>query len=173
MDQTLTLEQLAGDADALRGMLGVSQIDILAHSVGGFVALTYALRYPQHLGRLILMNTAPAWDYGETIAARALAKGATANDLGLLDLSKCHEDSDLAMVWRQLAPLYFAKFNEVIAKQMTDRLRGPPQKSSARMTSRRVWGTSLRRRSSLPVAKTSSCQPSNPSASIGQFHART
>ena len=95
VDQTLTLEQLAGDADALRGMLGVSQIDILAHSVGGFVALTYALRYPQHLGRLILMNTAPAWDYGETIAARALAKGATANDLGLLDLSKCHEDVDL------------------------------------------------------------------------------
>ena len=43
--ETLTLEQLADDADALRGMLGVRQIDIMAHSVGGLVALTYALRY--------------------------------------------------------------------------------------------------------------------------------
>ena len=54
---TMTMENLTADADALRQALGYDQWAVLGHSFGGNVALEYALRYPQSLTRLILMNT--------------------------------------------------------------------------------------------------------------------
>jgi proline iminopeptidase len=54
---TMTFENLTADADALRQALGFEQWAVLGHSFGGNVALEYALRYPQSLSRLILMNT--------------------------------------------------------------------------------------------------------------------
>ena len=54
---SMTWENLTADADALRERLGFKQWTVLGHSFGGNVALEYALRYPQSLSRLILMNT--------------------------------------------------------------------------------------------------------------------
>jgi proline iminopeptidase len=42
------------------GTLGIPHPTILGHSFGGFVALTLAVRHPDVVGRLILMNTAAA-----------------------------------------------------------------------------------------------------------------
>jgi proline-specific peptidase len=54
---TMTMDNLTADADALRQALGYDQWIVLGHSFGGNVALEYALRYPQSLSHLILMNT--------------------------------------------------------------------------------------------------------------------
>ena len=54
---SMTWENLTADADALRQTLGFERWAVLGHSFGGNVALEYALRYPQHLSHLILMNT--------------------------------------------------------------------------------------------------------------------
>ncbi len=54
---SMTMENLTADADALRLALGFDQWAVLGHSFGGHVALEYALRYPQSLSRLVLMNT--------------------------------------------------------------------------------------------------------------------
>lgn len=54
---SMTWENLTADADALRQQLGFDQWAVLGHSFGGNVALEYALRYPQSLSRLVLMNT--------------------------------------------------------------------------------------------------------------------
>ena len=54
---SMTLENLTADAEALRQALGFEQWALLGHSFGGNVALEYALRYPQSLSRLVLMNT--------------------------------------------------------------------------------------------------------------------
>ena len=54
---SMTLENLTADADALRQALGFEQWTVLGQSFGGNVALEYALRYPQSLTRLILMDT--------------------------------------------------------------------------------------------------------------------
>ncbi len=53
----MTFENLTADAEALRQELGFEQWALLGHSFGGNVALEYALRYPQSLSRLVLMNT--------------------------------------------------------------------------------------------------------------------
>ncbi len=54
---SMTWENLIADAEALRQTLGFDKWAVLGHSFGGNVALEYALRYPQNLSRLILMNT--------------------------------------------------------------------------------------------------------------------
>ena len=54
---TMTWGNLTADADALREKLGFDRWNVLGHSFGGNVALEYALRYPQSLSRLVLMNT--------------------------------------------------------------------------------------------------------------------
>jgi len=59
---TITYSQLADDAEELRKVLGYNKIGMIGHSAGGFVALTYAIKYPQNLSHLILMNTFPAFD---------------------------------------------------------------------------------------------------------------
>lgn len=54
---TMTWENLTADADALREKLGFEKWAVLGHSFGGNVALEYALRYPERLSHLILINS--------------------------------------------------------------------------------------------------------------------
>ena len=54
---SMTWENLTADAEALRQRLGFDKWAVLGHSFGGNVALEYALRYPQSLSHLVLMNT--------------------------------------------------------------------------------------------------------------------
>jgi proline iminopeptidase len=54
---SMTMDNLTADADALRQALGFEKWAVLGHSFGGNVALEYTLKYPQNLSHLILMNT--------------------------------------------------------------------------------------------------------------------
>ncbi len=54
---SMTWENLTADADALREKLGFEKWAVLGHSFGGNVALEYALRYPERLSHLILVNS--------------------------------------------------------------------------------------------------------------------
>jgi proline iminopeptidase len=55
-----TAYSLAGeveDIEAIRKALNLGRINLLGHSYGGIVALSYAVKYPQSLKRLIISNT--------------------------------------------------------------------------------------------------------------------
>jgi proline-specific peptidase len=54
---SMTWENLTADADALRQALGFDKWAVLGHSFGGMVALEYALRFPQSLSHLLLVDT--------------------------------------------------------------------------------------------------------------------
>jgi proline iminopeptidase len=54
---SMTWENLTADADALRERLGFERWAVLGHSFGGHVALEYALRYPDSLSHLVLLDT--------------------------------------------------------------------------------------------------------------------
>jgi proline iminopeptidase len=54
---SLTMKNLTADADALRQALGFEKWAVLGHSFGGYVAMEYALRYPQNLSHLLLVDT--------------------------------------------------------------------------------------------------------------------
>jgi proline iminopeptidase len=56
---TVTIEQLADDAAALAGHLGLHEVVVLGHSYGGFVAQELALRHPALVSGLVLASTTP------------------------------------------------------------------------------------------------------------------
>lgn len=49
-------DRLAEDVEALRVHLGLSRMDLLGHSAGAGIAMVYAARYPERIGRLILVT---------------------------------------------------------------------------------------------------------------------
>jgi proline iminopeptidase len=55
--QSCTLADQINDLDALRAHLGYDKIDLLGHSWGGFLAMAYAARFPQHIERLIILDS--------------------------------------------------------------------------------------------------------------------
>jgi pimeloyl-ACP methyl ester carboxylesterase len=71
---SMTFENLTADAEALRQKLGFDRWAVLGHSFGGNVALEYALRYPQSLSHLILMDTSGDTRWVQQNAPELLAK---------------------------------------------------------------------------------------------------
>jgi pimeloyl-ACP methyl ester carboxylesterase len=71
---SMTWENLTGDADALRQRLGFEKWAVLGHSFGGKVALEYALRYPQSLSHLILLDAGGDSWWDQENAPELLAK---------------------------------------------------------------------------------------------------
>jgi proline iminopeptidase len=49
-------DRLVDDVEALRGHLGFDQMDLLAHSAGANLAMLYATRHPQRIGKLVLVT---------------------------------------------------------------------------------------------------------------------
>src|SRR4030042_3102528 len=71
---SMTMENLTADADALRQALGFEKWAVLGPSFGGHVALEYALRYPQNLSHLLLVDTGAANSWAQEKAPQELAK---------------------------------------------------------------------------------------------------
>jgi proline iminopeptidase len=115
--ETLTFEQFCSDADALREHLDFEKVAVLGYSFGGFIALEYALRYPEHLSHLILLDTAPTFDYGEEIEANARRKDATQEQLEALEASVDNE-AEYWHLWKLIEPLYFHTFDAYLAERV-------------------------------------------------------
>ncbi len=57
--QFLTIQQFASDLEALRKHLKFDKITVVGHSWGSFLAIFYAINYPQHTEKLILIGPQP------------------------------------------------------------------------------------------------------------------
>lgn len=82
---TYNFERIADDLDELRRHLGHGAVPVLAHSMGGFVALNYALRHPDGCAKLVLVGTTPTGNPAKIAlpALRALGPARTAKVLAL------------------------------------------------------------------------------------------
>ena len=56
-DIGISIQQIANDCIALIRHLGLSSVNLLGHSMGGFVALELAMRHPDSINKLILSAT--------------------------------------------------------------------------------------------------------------------
>jgi proline iminopeptidase len=60
--QSCTLADQIADLEALRAHLGYDKIDLLGHSWGGYLAMAYAARHPEHIAHLVILDSAaPRW----------------------------------------------------------------------------------------------------------------
>lgn len=68
---TINIDMFVQDVEALRQTLGFEQVSVLGHSFGSLIATEYALRYPESLRALILMNPVePGSRYREVTGER-------------------------------------------------------------------------------------------------------
>jgi len=56
---TFTVELMVEDLEELRKEFGIEKLNIIGHSWGGLLAMYYAVQYPGHVRRLILVDAAP------------------------------------------------------------------------------------------------------------------
>jgi proline-specific peptidase len=119
--QAYTIADYAGDLEELRRHLGLERIDLFGHSHGGIVAIEYAARYPDRIGRLILASTlarfAPEQVAAMETAMRAYEGEPWYDDArAALEAEEAGEfatDEELAeLVFRELL-FYFARFGDV------------------------------------------------------------
>jgi len=108
-----TFDQIVEDIEQLRQRLGGGRKMVLSGgSFGGFIALSYAVKYPQHLSHLILRGTAPSYRHeAEAIGnfqARA-ARKAPAATRAMLDKvfsPTISDDEEFRLIMFALAPMY-------------------------------------------------------------------
>ena len=70
----VTMETEVGDLDRVREQFGSESIVVIGHSWGGLLAMEYAIRHPQRVSHLILMNTAPPSRAGAVALRDELAR---------------------------------------------------------------------------------------------------
>lgn len=106
--ENYTLTQNVEDVEALRQHLGLNKIWILGHSYGGIVAMSYAVKYEDHLAGLILAATAPSYNFLEK-AKKHVEDVGTQEQIAMADRlwdGKFETIEELQEYDRIMAPLY-------------------------------------------------------------------
>lgn len=112
--ESCTIDQMADDVEELRNYLGLGKVTVLGNSFGGFWAMTYALRYPESLNRLILITTSPSYGFYEAAKAEAAKKGTPEQIAAVPGVfeGKITGDEEFERWWDVMAPLYYHRWDE-------------------------------------------------------------
>ncbi|MFN8593164.1 MAG: alpha/beta fold hydrolase [Thermomicrobiales bacterium] len=112
--ETCTIEQMADDVEALRAYLGLGKVHVMGNSFGGFWALTYALRYPESLDKLVLITTSPSRDFYPAAQVEASRKGTPEQIAAVPELfeGKINSTEELSRWWETMAPLYYYRWDD-------------------------------------------------------------
>ena len=105
-EDTFSMAQFARDLEALRIHLRVEKLGVVGHSYGGFIALQYALDFPDAISHLVLVDTEA--DSGD--ADRVLESARTRSQAPeVMAALLCEEQSDeeFALNVAVTQPLYF------------------------------------------------------------------
>ncbi len=109
-------EQWAADVDGLRQWAGADQIVVAGGSYGGFIAMEYAVRYPDRVLAMVLRDTAP--DASTLMLAYENARKQDRVELPWEDFDRywtgrITDDDDLKARWAEMIPLYDYEYDPV------------------------------------------------------------
>ncbi|HEY5112369.1 MAG TPA: alpha/beta hydrolase [Acidimicrobiales bacterium] len=116
-------EQWASDVDELRKWIGADQIVIAGGSYGGFIAMEYAVAYPEHTRAMILRDTSP--DNSNLERAFENARTQTRIEINWDNFNRYWEgritdDQDLKDRWEEIIPLYDFEYDPVKTKERVE-----------------------------------------------------
>lgn len=111
-------EQWAADVDGLRRWAGVDTITVAGGSYGGFIALEYAVRYPDHVSAIVLRDTSA--DGSNLELAFENARNQDRVEINWDNFNRywsgnIYDDQDLKERWAELIPLYDFEYDPVAA----------------------------------------------------------
>lgn len=121
--ETYTLDNNVEDVEALRQYLGLERIVLMGGSYGGMVALSYAIRYSQHLSHLIAFVTASDHRFLERAKQNLAERGTPEQQAVAQHLwdANFENDEQLREYFDVMGPLYSLKFDAEKAKTRRDR----------------------------------------------------
>ncbi|WP_161880722.1 alpha/beta fold hydrolase [Deinococcus alpinitundrae] len=105
--------QFVADLEALRVKLDLGRFVVLGGSYGGFLALEYALAYPENLHAVILRDTAASNRFQDTSKEKALASDFPMDEavLDRLFSGQIESDDDFRASYAMIQPLYTVERN--------------------------------------------------------------
>ena len=115
--------QWAADVDALREWLGVERIIVAGGSYGGFIAMEYALAYPEHTRAMILRDTSA--DRSNLERAYENARSQTRIEINWENFDRywqgrITDDEDLKERWAEIIPLYDIEYDAERSRKNVD-----------------------------------------------------
>lgn len=60
---SMNMNQFVEDLDSIRAFFKIDKMNLMGHSFGGLIAMRYAVKYPDRLQRLMLINPSPQTSY--------------------------------------------------------------------------------------------------------------
>jgi proline iminopeptidase len=120
------MDNISDDLEELRKHLGLGKIDVMGNSYGGFITLSYALKYPDSINRLFLVGTSPSHRFAEKAGAN-LEKTGTDIQKEYLDRALAGDvttPEDYSEMWQTIAPLYFHDYPDADRQAMVARIKG-------------------------------------------------
>jgi len=108
--------QWAADLDAVRAWTGAEQVVVAGGSYGGFIAMEYAVAYPDRVLGMVLRDTAADGSNLQLAFANARAQTRVAIDWDHFDRywsGRVDSDDQLKQYWGELIPLYDQEYDPV------------------------------------------------------------
>ncbi|MEZ5716422.1 MAG: alpha/beta fold hydrolase [Paracoccaceae bacterium] len=105
---------LVEDADAVARDGGDDPFVLIGHSYGGFIAQHYTIAHPERLRGLILMNTAPAFDYQPAFDGTEAQMAALTRALS----EPMPDDATWRETWMTLSQMYYRRFDAEVAARL-------------------------------------------------------
>lgn len=111
----MTMAQLAADVDAVRAHLGFERAAVFGHSYGGFVALEYALTYPERLTHLLVCDTDTCAPDDANVVGSMQRLGLDPGILGAFE-RPVETREDFLSIFDDVEPAYFPHSSPGIAR---------------------------------------------------------
>lgn len=110
--------QWAADVDGLRQWIGADQIVVAGGSYGGFIAMEYALAYPDRIKAMILRDTSADNSNLERAYENARNQNRVSVNWENFDRywsGRIRDDADLKARWAEIIPLYDYEYDPAAA----------------------------------------------------------
>ncbi len=104
-DELFTMEMLAEDIRGLMDGLNIEKAHIIAWSLGGMIAQHFAIKYPERINKLVLINTLPNWP-GSDDAGIEMYKNSQ------IDSIKAYQEDPMKAFFDRAAMGYSRKFKK-------------------------------------------------------------
>jgi proline iminopeptidase len=148
---TYTLDNNVEDLEALRKYLGLEKIVIFGQSYGGMTALSYAVKYPQHIECLLLITTSPSYQFMDRAKQFVEEKGNAEQKKAAENLWRGFEtEEQLDEFYQAMAPLYSYTYDPKTAGEDPERNNAKLRSSRSREALNEGFGGFLKEYNVVP-----------------------